>query len=96
MPAIAIGPRVRKPPFYDATIRHGALSFTIYNHTFMPTSCESDPEVEYSKVVNCVQIRDVGCERQVQITGPDTLTMAQLLTPRNLAKSAPSGNVNRP
>ncbi len=88
MSAIAIGPRVRKSPFYDATIRHGALSFTIYNHTFMPTSYESDPEVEYSNVVNGVQIWDVGCERQVQITGPDTMTLAQLLTPRNLAKCA--------
>ena len=88
MPAITIGPRVRKSPFYDATIRHGALSFTIYNHTFMPTSYETDPEVEYSKIVNGVQIWDVGCERQVQITGPDTMTLAQLLTPRNLAKCA--------
>ncbi len=85
MPAIAIGPRVRKSPFHDATIRHGAISFSIYNHTFMPTGYESDPEIEYSKVVNGVQIWDVGCERQVQITGPDTMQMAQLITPRNLS-----------
>ena len=51
----------------------------------MPTGYESDPEVEYSKVVNGVQIWDVGCERQVQITGPDTMQMAQLITPRNLS-----------
>lgn len=88
MPAIYVGPRVRKSPFYDATIRHGALSFSIYNHTFMPTNYESDPEVEYSNVVNGVQIWDVGCERQVQITGPDTMKLAQLLTPRNLEKCA--------
>ncbi len=52
----------------------------------MPTSYVSDREVEYSKVVNGVQIWDVGCERQVQITGPDTMTLAQ--TPRNLVKCA--------
>ncbi len=52
----------------------------------MPTSYESDREVEYSKVVNSVQVWDVGCERQVQITGPDTMTLAQ--TPRNLVKCA--------
>ena len=85
MPAIAIGPRVRKSPFHDATIRHGAISFSIYNHTFMPTGYESDPEIEYSKVVNGVQIWDVGCERPVQITGPDTMQIAQLITPRNLS-----------
>ena len=37
-PAITIGPRVRKSPFYDATIKAGAKAFTIYNHMFMPTS----------------------------------------------------------
>ncbi len=88
MPAIAIGPRVRKSPFYDATIRHGALSFTIYNHTFMPVNYDPDPELEFSRVVNDVQIWDVGCERQVQITGPDTLKLAQMLTPRNLENFA--------
>ncbi len=88
MPAIAVGPRVRKSPFYDATIRHGAKSFTIYNHTFMPTNYESDPELEFSNLLNGAQLWDVGCERQVQITGPDTMKLAQLLTPRNLTKCA--------
>jgi aminomethyltransferase len=52
----------------------------------MPTSYESDPDVEFWNVVQGVQIWDVGCERQVQITGPDTMKLAQLLTPRNLAE----------
>jgi aminomethyltransferase len=85
MPAITIGPRVRKSPFYEGSIRQGALSFTIYNHTFMPTSYDPDPELEFSRVINDVQIWDVACERQVQITGPDAMQMAQLLTPRNLS-----------
>ena len=88
MPAITIGPRVRKSPYYDATIRHGVQSFTIYNHTFMPMNYESDPEVEYSNLLNGVQIWDVGCERQVQITGSDAMKLAQLLTPRNLSECA--------
>lgn len=88
MPAIAIGPRVRKSPYYDATIRHGARSFTIYNHMFMPMNYESDPEIDFSNLLNGVQIWDVGCERQVQITGPDTMKLAQQLTPRNLSKCA--------
>lgn len=88
MPEITIGPRVRKSPYYDATIRHGAQSFTIYNHTFMPMNYKSDPEVEYSSLLNGVQIWDVGCERQVQITGPDAMKLAQLLTPRNLSECA--------
>ena len=51
----------------------------------MPTSYDPDPELEFSRVINDVQIWDVGCERQVQITGPDTMQMAQLMTPRNLS-----------
>ena len=88
MPAITIGPRVRKSPFYDATIRHGARSFTIYNHMFMPMIYEADPTADYSNLLNGVQIWDVACERQVQISGPDTMRLAQLLTPRNLSKCA--------
>jgi aminomethyltransferase len=88
MPALTIGPRVRKSPFYDASIRHGARSFTIYNHTFMATNYESDPEVEYAKLLDGAQIWDVGCERQVRITGPDAMRLAQLLTPRNLSDCA--------
>jgi len=30
-PPIAIGPRVRKPPFFEATKRYGVNSFTVYN-----------------------------------------------------------------
>lgn len=88
MPAITIGPRVRKSPYYDATIRHGARAFTIYNHTYMPTIFAPDREVEYSNLLSGVQIWDVGCERQVQITGPDAMNLAQILTPRNLSKCA--------
>ena len=36
-PQIAIGPRVRKSPYFEATLDHGAKVFTIYNHMFMPT-----------------------------------------------------------
>jgi aminomethyltransferase len=52
---------------------------------FMPTSYDVDPELEFSSVINHVQVWDVGCERQVQITGPDTMQMAQLMTSRNLS-----------
>jgi aminomethyltransferase len=54
----------------------------------MPTNYESDPELEFSNLLNGAQLWDVGCERQVQITGPDTMKLAQLLTPRNLSKCA--------
>ncbi|HXV37053.1 MAG TPA: glycine cleavage T C-terminal barrel domain-containing protein [Myxococcota bacterium] len=84
-PLIAIGPRVRKSPFFEATLRHGAKSFTVYNHMYMPTGFSS-PESEYWSLVNDVTLWDVACERQIEITGPDAARFAQYLTPRNLSK----------
>ena len=82
-PCLTIGPRVRKSPFFEATRRYGARSFTIYNHMYMPTSY-TDPVDEYWKLVEGVTIWDVACERQIEITGPDAARFVQYLTPRNL------------
>jgi glycine cleavage system aminomethyltransferase T len=83
-PAIAIGPRVRKSPYFDATMRYGARAFTVYNHMFMPTMYTS-PVEEYWSLVNGVTLWDVSCQRQIEITGPDALRFVQLLTPRDLS-----------
>jgi aminomethyltransferase len=77
---MTIGPRVRKSPYFDATVRYGVKAFTIYNHMFMPT-VYTDPVDEYWKLVTDVTLWDVACERQVA-------RFVQLLTPRNLAKCA--------
>ncbi len=84
-PLITIGPRVRKSPFFEATRRYGVKSFTIYNHMYMPTGF-STPEDEYWSLVNDVTLSDVSCERQIEITGPDSARLMQYLTPRNLSK----------
>ena len=84
-PLIAIGPRVRKSPYFDATRRHGAKAFTVYNHMFMPTSY-TDPVREYWSLVNDVTVWDVACQRQVEISGPDAFRFVQFLTPRDMSK----------
>jgi glycine cleavage system aminomethyltransferase T len=84
-PLIAIGPRVRKSPFFEATRRYGASSFTVYNHMYMPTGY-TDPVDEYWKLVNDVTLWDVSCERQIEVTGPDAARFVQYLTPRNLSR----------
>jgi glycine cleavage system aminomethyltransferase T len=83
-PTLSIGPRVRKSPYFDATVRAGAKSFTIYNHMYMPT-CFSDPVSEYWAIVQGVTLWDVSCERQVEITGPDALAFVQSITPRDVS-----------
>lgn len=84
-PLISFGPRVRKSPFFDATMRYGVKSFTVYNHTYLPT-CFSDPVSEYWSLVNDVTLWDVTCERQIEITGPDAFPFIQMLTPRDMSK----------
>jgi glycine cleavage system aminomethyltransferase T len=82
--ALTIGPRVRKSPYFDATLRYGARAFTVYSHMYMPT-VYTDPVTEYWQLVTEVTLWDVACERQVEITGPDACKFVQLLTPRDLS-----------
>lgn len=84
-PTISFGPRVRKSPFFAATLRNGAKSFTIYNHTYMPTMYR-DPVAEYWSLVTDVTVWDVSCQRQVEIRGPDAFDLIQLLSPRDMSK----------
>lgn len=67
-------------------MRHGASVFSVYNHMYLPLAYADDPEAAYWNLVNGVQIWDVGCERQVEISGPDAMRFAQWLTPRDLGR----------
>ena len=80
---LALGPRVRKSPFFNATIRDGLKSASVYNHMYMPVSF-GDPIGEYQRLISGVSMWDVGVERQVSLKGPDYLALARLLTGRNL------------
>ena len=80
---IALGPRVRKSPFFDSTAKTGVTHFTIYNHMYMPVSY-GDLPAEYDRLMNGVSMWDVAAERQVALKGPDAVTLARYLTPRNL------------
>lgn len=83
-----IGTQVRKSPFFDATMRWGVQSFTVYNHMYLPRSY-GDEVANFWTLVNHAILCDVGAERQVEISGPDAPRFMQLLTPRNLAKMEP-------
>jgi len=86
-PAISIGPRVRKSPFFEATRRWGASAYTVYNHMYLPVAYEG-PEADYRRLVERVALWDVAGERQVEVTGPDAARFTQLLTPRDLSGCA--------
>ncbi|MEM9138535.1 MAG: glycine cleavage T C-terminal barrel domain-containing protein [Pseudomonadota bacterium] len=82
---ISPSPRVRRSPFYDATVAAGVMSFTPYNHMLMPTSY-GDPDAEYWRLIEGVAMWDVAVERQVEMRGPDAAKLAQALAPRKVSK----------
>jgi aminomethyltransferase len=87
MSLVQRGARLRRSPFFEATQRHGAKGYTVYNHMLFPT-CFGDFEEEYWHLLNHVTLWDVSVERQIEITGPDAFGFTNLLTPRDLSKCA--------
>ena len=81
---IGIGPNLRKSAYFDATVRDGVKSFSVYNHMLIPGHF-GDPEAEYDRLLNGVAMWDVAAQRQVELQGPDAGRLAQYLTPRNLS-----------
>jgi len=84
---LAIGSNIRKSPYFDATVEHGVVSFSIYNHMIMPAHF-GDPEGEDHALVNNVVMWDVAGQRQVELAGPDAQKLAQYLTTRDISDIA--------
>jgi glycine cleavage system aminomethyltransferase T len=85
MEEIGFGTQIRKSPYFEATLRWGAQSFSVYNHMYIPRDF-GDPVQNYWNLVNKAILCDVAVERQVEITGPDAATFVQLLSPRDLSR----------
>lgn len=83
---IGIGPNIRKSAYFEATVRDGVQSFSVYNHMYIPGHF-GNPEAEYDRLLNGVAMWDVAAQRQVALRGPDAGRLAQYLTPRNLDKT---------
>ena len=81
--------RIRRTPFTDKVEWHGVTGFTVVNHTLLPKSFQHSVEEDYWHLRKNVQIWDVGCQRQVQISGTDANKLAQWITPRDLSKCTP-------
>ena len=78
------GTQIRKSPYFDATVRWGAKSFSVYNHMYIPRDF-GDPVQNFWNLVNDAILCDVAVERQVEITGPNAAKFMQMLTPRDLS-----------
>ena len=79
--------RVRSTPYTSRIEQQGLSSYTVYNHQLLPTGFKLSLEESYYHLKEYVQAWDVSGERQVQITGPDSSKLVQLMTCRDLSNS---------
>lgn len=75
----AVGPRVRKSPFFDATVADGLHSVSTYNHMWLPMGY-GDPDAEYRRLTEGVSMWDVAAQRHVAVAGPDADRFVQKVT----------------
>lgn len=76
--------RNRRTPYTDSVEKHGVSGYSIVNHTLLPKAFTKSVEEDYWHLKEHVQLWDVGCQRQVEICGPDAARLAQWMTPRDL------------
>ncbi len=77
--------RIRRTPYTDRVEQVGVRGFSVVNHTLLPKAFQPSVEEDYWHLREHVQIWDVGCQRQVQITGPDAAFLVQWMTPRDIS-----------
>jgi len=79
--------RLRRSPYFEATIAEGARAFLPYNNMLIPLGY-GDPEGEYRRLTEGVSMWDVAVQRQIQVKGPDAAELAQVLCARDLSSAA--------
>ena len=84
MALISPSRRLRRTPFSDGVEAAGVKAYTVYNHMLLPTVFRSVEE-DYRHLKSAVQVWDVAVERQVELRGPDSGRLMQMLTPRDLS-----------
>ena len=84
--SIAKSRRLRSTPYTSRIEKQGVTAYTVYNHMLLPAAFGSIEE-SCDHLKKNVQIWDVAAERQVEIFGPDSAKLVQLMTCRDLSKS---------
>ncbi len=86
-PQLAASRRIRVTPYTPCVEALGVSGYSVVNHTILPKGFGRSVEEDYWHLKEHVQIWDVGCQRQVELKGPDAAYLAQLMTPRDLRKA---------
>jgi len=77
--------RIRSTPYKRKVEALGVSGYSVVNHTILPKGFGRSIEEDYWHLRQHVQLWDVGCQRQVELRGPDAARLAQLMTPRDLS-----------
>ena len=86
-PRLSISRRQRATPYTPRVEALGVSGYSIVNHTILPKGFTKSVEDDYWHLKRHVQLWDVGCQRQVEIRGPDAAKLTQLMTPRDLSNA---------
>ena len=81
---LAISNRTRSTPYTSRNAAAGVKAYTVYNNMLLPTRFRTDFD-DYWHLCENVQVWDVSCERQIQLTGPDANRLVQWMTPRDIS-----------
>ena len=79
--------RIRRTPYTDRVEQVGVRGFSVVNHMLLPKAFKPTIEEDYWHLREHVQIWDVSCQRQVEITGMDAGRLVQWMTPRNITNA---------
>lgn len=79
--------RIRRTPYTDRVEAVGVRGFSVVNHMLLPKAFQRSVEEDYWHLREHVQIWDVSCQRQVEITGPDAARLVQRMTPRDIGNA---------
>ena len=76
---------VRESPYLEFAIAEGAVAAWPYNRMWLPADFGRDPRVEYDALLERVTLWDVGCERALELLGPDSVAFADYMLTRDVA-----------
>lgn len=83
-PKLNYSRRIRATPYTPCVEALGVSGYSVVNHTILPKGFEKSVDEDYWHLKEHVQLWDVGCQRQVELRGPDAAKLTQLMTPRDL------------
>ena len=80
-----LSPLINFSPYFRCTELAGCVQYTIYTHMYFPINYGRDPEVEYEALTQRATLADVSSERQVEISGPDAMKLANYLVVKDIS-----------